>query len=145
MDFDFPEPYDLEVPRRIGEARQELTPAGEEVLERLLAALANPGGAETPESIASAMAPLQPFEQRILHSLNDFLVDAHEALARELQGETDLYRQLARLVDRARELDPSLRDDVTMAEAVEVLRRHGEPLGISDEVLEMLIWVPREE
>ena len=80
-----------------------------------------------------------------MHSLNDFLVDAHEALARELQGETDLYRQLARLVDRARELDPSLRDDVTMGEAVEVLRRHGEPLGISDEVLEMIIWVPREE
>jgi hypothetical protein len=43
MNFDFPEPYDLEVPRRIGEARKELTPAGEEVLERLLAALANPG------------------------------------------------------------------------------------------------------
>jgi hypothetical protein len=145
MNFDFPEPYDLEVPRRIGEARKELSPEGEEVLERLLVVLANPGGAETPESIASAMAQLQPFEQRILHSLNDFLVDAHEALARELQGETDLYRQLARLVDRARDLDPSLRDDVTMGEAVEVLRRHGEPLGISDEVLEMIIWVPREE
>ena len=52
------------------------------------------------------------------------------------------------IIPRARELDPAFKargDDVTTGEAVEVLRRHGEPLGISDEVLEMMIEVPREE
>ena len=111
----------------------------------MLAALANPGGTETPESIAAAMAPLPPSEQRVLHSLNDLLIEAHETLASELQGEADLYRQMARLIERARALDPSLEENATTGEAVAVLRQHGEPLGISDEVLEMIIWVPREE
>ena len=58
MDFDFPEPYDLEVPRRIGEARQALSPEGEEVLERLLAAVAGPEPTEAPEDFIASMLPL---------------------------------------------------------------------------------------
>jgi hypothetical protein len=52
---------------------------------------------------------------------------------------------MARLIERARELDPSLGENATTGEAVAVLRQHGVPLGISDEVLEVIIWVPREE
>ena len=37
MNFDFPEPYDLEVPRRIGEARRQLSPEGVAVLEGIIA------------------------------------------------------------------------------------------------------------
>ena len=48
-------------------------------------------------------------------------------------------------VDSSREqLEPSLRDNATVAEDVAVLRRHGEPLGVSDEVLEMIEEVPEE-
>ncbi len=37
MDFDFPAPYDHEVPRRIGEARRQLSPEGVAVLEGIIA------------------------------------------------------------------------------------------------------------
>src|SRR5215212_7202406 len=37
MDFDFPPPYDHEVPRRIGEARRQLSPEGVAVLEGIIA------------------------------------------------------------------------------------------------------------
>jgi hypothetical protein len=44
----------------------------------------------------------------------------------------------------ARELDPSLEEGATLGEAIVVLKRHGEPLGISDEVLEMTVEIPEE-
>jgi hypothetical protein len=62
-----------------------------------------------------------------------------EALARA-EGEKALWEQLEALIGRARDLDPAFAargDDVTVGEAVAVLRQHGEPLGVSDEVLEM--------
>ena len=37
MNFDFPAPYDHEVPRRIGEARRQLSPEGVVVLEAIIA------------------------------------------------------------------------------------------------------------
>ena len=52
------------------------------------------------------------------------------------------------IIRRARELDPAFKargDGVSTGEAAEVLRRQGEPLGISDEVLETIIEVPRGE
>jgi hypothetical protein len=139
MDFGFPEPYDLEVPRRIGEARQQLSPEGEEVLERIITATGSP------EDVYGAIKALPQREIDILLAVNNFLVEANEAQARALRGWGDLHLQMVRLIERAQELEPSLGDDATTREAVEVLRRHGEPLGISDEVLEMIIWVPREE
>ena len=36
MDFDFPAPYDEEVPRRIGEVRHQLSPEGVTVLEGII-------------------------------------------------------------------------------------------------------------
>jgi hypothetical protein len=53
-----------------------------------------------------------------------------------------------RVIDKARRLDPeALGEDATLGEAVKVLKRYGEPVGISDEVLEMRFSVPtpREE
>ena len=148
MDFDFPAPYDLEVPRRIGEARQQLSPEGEEVLERLLAGISSPEPTETPESFISALLTLSQPEQAVLLRVNSLLAEAYEAERREHQGWVDFHKQMLSIIRRAQELDPAFKargNKVTTGEAVEVLRRHGEPLGISDEVLEMIIWVPREE
>ena len=148
MDFDFPEPYDLEVPRRIGEARQQLSPEGEAVLERLIAIIAQEP-AESPEAfLANALLPLPRPEQVVLLRLNNLLLEAYRASEAEHQGWIDHHNQMLSIIRRARELDPAFKargDDVTAGEAVEVLRRHGEPLGISDEVLETLIEGPREE
>jgi hypothetical protein len=41
-------------------------------------------------------------------------------------------------------LEPSLGADATLSEAIMVLKRHGEPLGISDEVLEIALEMPKE-
>jgi hypothetical protein len=136
MDFDFPEPYDLEVPRRIADARQQLSPEGEQVLERILAEEGDP------DDVVAAMERLPASEQCMLLGLSGLLGEAYEARAKEHQGFADLYLQLAGLIERARELEPSLGDDATTGEAVEVLRRHGEPLGVSDEVLEMIVEEP---
>ena len=69
MIFDFPEPYGLEVPRRIGEARKQLSPEGEEVLESLLAQEG------VPEDIIAAMKQLPTSEQRALLGINNLLGD----------------------------------------------------------------------
>jgi hypothetical protein len=139
MDFDFPEPYDRKVPRRIGEARRQLSLEGKEVLERILAQEGKP------EDVVRAIEPLAASEQRMLFGINNLLREAYQASANVHQGWADLHFQMARLIERARALEPSLGEDATTGEAVAVLRRHGEPLGISDEVLEMIVWVPYEE
>ncbi len=76
MDFDFPEPYDLEVTRRIGEARRQLSPEGEAALERLIAILAQEP-TQSPEAfIANALLPLPRPEQVVLLRLISLLLEA---------------------------------------------------------------------
>jgi hypothetical protein len=141
VDFDFPEPYDHEVPRRIGEARRQLSPEGVAVLERVIA-----DESGDLEAIIAAMESLPASDRHVLVGISRFFAEAYDARIRESQGWVDLHRQLAGLIVRARELDPSLRAGatLTLGEAIEVLKRHGEPLGISDEVLEMVAEMPEE-
>ena len=74
--MDFPEPYDLEVPRRIGEARQQLSPEGEAALESLIAILAQEP-TQSPEAfIANALLPLPRPEQVVLLRLISLLLEA---------------------------------------------------------------------
>jgi hypothetical protein len=140
MNFDFPEPYDVEVPRRIGEARRQLSPEGVAVLERVIA-----DESGDLEGIIAAMESLPATDRRILVGVSRFFAEAYDARIRESQGWADLHRQLAGLIVRARELEPSLRVGATLGEAIVVLKRHGEPLGISDEVLEIAVEMPEEE
>jgi hypothetical protein len=141
MDFDFPAPYDKEVPRRIGEARRQLSPEGAAVLERIIAD--ESGGLE---DIIAAMESLPASDRRVLVEVSRFFAEAYDARIRESRGWADLHRKLAALILRARELDPSLSAGatLTLGEAIEVLKRHGEPLGVSDEVLEMVAEMPEE-
>ena len=139
MDFDFPAPYDHEVPRRIGEARRQLSPEGVAVLERIIA-----DESGDLEAIIAAMESLPASDRHVLVSISRFFAEAYDAQIRESQGWVDLQRQLAGLIVRARELDPSLGVGATLGEAIVVLKRHGEPLGVSDEVLEMIVEVPEE-
>ena len=139
MDFDFPAPYDHELPRRIGEARRQLSPEGVAVLERIIA-----DESGDLEGIIAAMESLPASDRHVLVSISRFLAEAYDARIRESQGWVDLHRKLAALILRARELDPSLGAGASLGEAMEVLKRHGEPLGISDEVLEMVAEMPEE-
>ena len=138
MDFDFPAPYDREVPRRIGEARSQLSPEGVAVLEGIIAET------EDLEDVIAAMESLRSSDRHVLVGLSRFFAEAYDARMRESEGWADLQRHLAGLIVRAREPEPSLRAGATLGEAIVVLKRHGEPLGISDEVLEIAIEMPEE-
>src|SRR5919107_2213198 len=138
MDFGFPAPYDREVPRRIGKARRQLSPEGIAVLEGIIAETGSL------EDIIAAMESLPASDRRVLVGVSRFFAEAYDARIRESQGWEDLHRQLAGLILRARELEPSLGEGATLGEAMVVLKRHGEPLGISDEVLEIAIEMPEE-
>jgi len=138
MDFDFPPPYDHEVPRRIGEARRQLSPEGVAVLEGIIAE------SGSLEDVIVGMESLPSSDRRVLVGLSRFFAEAYDAQIRESEGWADLQRHLAALIVRARELDRTLRAGATLGEAIVVLNRHGEPLGISDEVLEIAIDMPEE-
>jgi hypothetical protein len=90
------------------------------------------------------MESLPASDRRVLVGVSRFFAEAYDARMRESPGWADLHRHLAALILRARELDPSLRAGATLGEAIVVLKRHGEPLGISEEVLEMIVDVPEE-
>src|SRR5919106_2027911 len=138
MDFDFPTPYDEEVPRRIGEVRHQLSPEGVAVLEGII------DESGSLEDVIVAIESLPSSDRHVLVGLSTFLAEAYDARMREGAGWAGLQRHLAGLIVRARELDPSLRAGATLGEAIMVLKRHGEPLGISDEVLEIAIDMPEE-
>src|SRR5215213_5196144 len=138
MDFDFPAPYDEEVPRRIGEARRQLSSEGVAVLEGII------DETGSLEEVIVAMESLPSSDRRVLVGLSKFFAEAYDARIRESEGWADLQRHLAALIVRARELEPSLRATSSLGEAIVVLKRHGEPLGISDEVLEIAIEMPKE-
>jgi hypothetical protein len=138
MDFDFPAPYDHEVPRHIEEARRQLSPEGVAVLEGIIAETGSL------EDVIVAMESLPSSDQRVLVGVSRFFAEAYDARIRESQGWAGLQRHLAALILRARELDPSLRAGAILGEAIAVLKRHGEPLGISDEILEIAIEMPQE-
>src|SRR5687768_17556607 len=138
MDFDFPAPYDHAVPRRIGEARRQLSPEGASVLAGIIAETWNL------DDVTVAMQKLPASDRRGLVDVSRFFAEAYDARVGEGGGWAGLQRHLAALILRARELDPSLRAGATLGEAIVVLKRHGEPLGISDEVLEIALEMPEE-
>src|SRR5215207_8340609 len=69
MDFDFPAPYDQEVPRRIGEARSHLSPEGVAVLEGIIAETGNL------EDIIVAMESLPASDRRVLVDVSRFFAE----------------------------------------------------------------------
>ena len=66
MDFDFPAPYDEEVPRRISEARHQLSPEGVVVLEGIIAET------ENLEDVIVAMESLPASDRRVLVDVSRF-------------------------------------------------------------------------
>src|SRR5215216_830281 len=138
MDFDFPAPYDEEVPRRIGEVRHQLSPEGVAVLEGII------DEAGSLEDVIVAMESLPSSDRHVLVSLSRYFAEAYDARMRESEGWAGLQRHLAALIVRAREFEPSLRPGATLGEAIVVLKRHGEPLGVSDEILEIALKMPEE-
>ncbi len=89
MDFDLPPPYDRDVPHRISKARRELSPQGEEILERFLADEGDP------EDIAAAIKSLSPSEQSVLFGIIELLSEAYEATANAQPGEREEVPKVA--------------------------------------------------
>ena len=66
MDFDFPTPYDHEVPRHIGEARRQLSSEGVAVLEGIIAETGDL------EDLIAAMESLPASDRRVLVGVSRF-------------------------------------------------------------------------
>ena len=147
IDWDhFPEPYNQELPFYIGKAFQRLSPEGVEVLNEVMVLTHKVAtGRDLPEAgdpadIGTRLGGLPEEDSTVVLKIAELMGAAFTASAEKQRGERDLFRQGQRIVDRARELDPTL--DMPLGEAVAALKRHGEPAGISDEVLEMEMEVP---
>src|SRR5215212_4016152 len=88
MDFDFPAPYDHELPRRIGEARRQLSPEGVAVLERVIA-----DESGDLENIIAAIESLPAPDRHVLVGISRFFAGAYDARIRESQGWAGLQRR----------------------------------------------------
>src|SRR5215204_4924326 len=73
MDFDFPAPYDHEVPRRVGAARRQLSPEGVAVLEGIIAETGSL------EDLIVAMESLPASDRRVLVDVSRFFAEAYDA------------------------------------------------------------------
>jgi hypothetical protein len=96
MDFDFPAPYyDYELPRRIVEARRQLSPEGVAVLEGIIAETGNL------EDVIGAMESLSASDRRVLVDVSRFFAEAYDARMRKSEGWAGLHRHLAALILQA--------------------------------------------
>ena len=147
---DFPEPYRHELREDVELAYQRLCPEGVEVLDdifegaRQLATLTddeepNP---EFTAALGDRMLALPKGDQRLLGALLPHLVEAHTAAVEQARGQVALAEDLGRVIDRARELDPSFPPNGAVGQARAVLEAHGVQLGVSEEVMEMAFEVP---
>ncbi len=148
IDWDrFPEPYNQELPFYIGKAFQRLSPEGVEVLNEVMVLTHKAAGGQDlpaidPEDVGTRLGELPEKDATMVFKITELMEAALNASVERNLGEVDLFRQAARIVERAWELDPTLDPDMSLGEAVAVLERHGEKAGISDEVLDMEVWVP---
>jgi hypothetical protein len=144
VDWDgFPRPYRVELPAAIEIAYERLTPEGAAILDVLVEMeVPDPQkrvGEGRDEDLLDRIMELPEWDQRAVLSINKRLLEATRARVDETRGRVALTDHVRRVFERARRFDPSLTEEDTVQRAVEVLRAHGEPVGISDEVLELLV------
>jgi hypothetical protein len=133
------------LPELLKEAYATFEPRGIGVLDVLVEAARRqttttaeqPGfiAAMDPERVMPLMACVSPNESDRLIVILERFVAATDAQLQQAEGYRDLARQLLGLIKRARQLEPGLPEELSLGAAVKVLRRHGEPVGLSDEVL----------
>src|SRR5687767_15237442 len=102
MDFDFPAPYDHEVPRRIGEARRQLSPEGVVVLEGIIAE------SGSLEDVIVAMESLPASDRRVLVDVSRFFAKVYVSGRGGGGGWGALQRHLPGLSFGCGDLDPPL-------------------------------------
>ena len=146
IDWDhFPEPYNRELPFYIAKAFQRLSPEGVEILNEVIEAAARSSAPEwDTDELTARMERLPEWDLNAIVAINKHFMEAFDASIEQARGEQDLFQQAAAIVVRAQELDPEFAargNEVTLEEAVAVLKRHGVKPGISEEVME--VEVPR--
>jgi hypothetical protein len=139
----YPRPYSIELPAAIELAYERLTPEGAAILD-VLVEMEVPDsqkrvGEGSAEDLLDRIMELPEWDRRVVLFINKRLAEATRARVAETQGRIALTSEVERLFERARLIDPTLTLDDPVARAMEVLRQAGEPVGISDEVLELLV------
>jgi hypothetical protein len=117
---------------------EQLSPEGRELLEPMRRAEGNP------EDVVREMLWLSPKDRAVLMQINGYLLRAYQFEQEPAQKDIAQADLALSVIDRARELDPSIGERTTLGEAVRVLQRYGEkmPEGLD---LDGWIEVPGEE
>jgi hypothetical protein len=147
----YPEPYNTQLPYAFGMALERFrSEEGLEILNFMLeVARTQTNELPVPKADEARMTELMeavsdlpdPWEFQAVVALSRHHKEAIEARIEQMRGGTDLIRDMMRLIERAWELEPSLPSGVTLGEAAAALKKHGVPLGISEEVFGMLMDV----
>ena len=154
----FPKPYDEELPHYAARAYERLTPEGVVFLDEVIAvAASNPSipvaGDRPPrpqwqgqgeDRLLERLEALPEWDRDAVLALNKHFMEAFEAAIDRNRGEMDLMKQMLAIHAKAVAIDPDYPRDATAGETVDFLRARGVPVGISDEVLEMLVEIPPE-
>jgi hypothetical protein len=161
----FPEPYNRELPFYIDKAFQRLSPGGVEILNEVVEVHAdmsslNPDAPSdevrkakserrrerwSSDAFFERMQALPEWDQSAIFALADHFKKATEALIEHNESWQGLMRQALVVMEKAAELTGRDLETMTTGEAVEILKRHGEPLGFSEEVLEMEVEISPDE
>jgi hypothetical protein len=145
--WEFPPPYDESVPYYIGRARKELSASGAKVLDWILEH--TEAGLEymqaCKDEFVKMFSPLPQRDKDMCLAIVKHIEEAFAAMTEEAKAMKGLCTTVVAVFVRAEELDPSLPEDATLGDAIQVLERHGETAGISQEVLEMAVEIPPEE
>jgi hypothetical protein len=159
IDWDhFPQPFNKELHYYLGRALEEFSHEGVAIISdwfggRVLAHLRTdldapprrlplPSAREQAE-LQSRLEQLPQKELRFVVAFGKRVDEAFRAAIEVQQGQMALYRDVLRIDERVRRLDPSLPENAPIWQSAEVLRRHGDTLGISEEVMDMEVELPR--
>lgn len=81
-------------------------------------------------------------DRKAIERFNVRVVELHKEAWAYHEGMLGFVRQVQRVVERAQAVEPGMGPNPTIEQAVAVLKRHGEPLGISEEALETTVAIP---
>lgn len=102
------------------------------------------GGEEHAVELPPGYSALPPSEQEALVRVLRASAEVNAAQAEENEGIAALMHQAVGVILRAQELEPGLGDNPALEDAIAVLKRHGEPSGLSPELSDMVVEVPTE-
>jgi hypothetical protein len=136
--WDFPPPYDHSVPFYVSKCWEEVSDPT--AIELLAAKIEGEDSCSKEEALRLIESVENDRDKQIIVAISGHIRETYQARLEENVAAKNLMLETMGICERALELEPELgEDDLTLRDAVAVLRRHGETLGISEEVMDMTV------